>query len=580
MTRPSPTRRLRGPARLPAASWRTLTAVLDCRGPALVADDGAPTLPARVVSVADLLDPLTAAGLAMLRRANREAILLGRAHFRCPGCLDPVYPAVRSVIEAGTAGGTRAFFKHHARRGHKRPCPLAGERGTSQDAVDALRFDGRQEGAWHFATKETLANHLDGEPGVRAVFVETPVHHGEAWRQPDLLVSLEEGYVAIEVQGASPQLDVILSRQAHYTKADVGLLWVVDAEDLARLERQGFQDLYWPAGGVIFGWSAQAEAASHAAGRLQLHRLRVTEQDGHLDVEDRLVSFTEVVSEVRACLAQGPWPLAQDALARAYRAALLAGDDEAERVAFERLRAEVGLAATWEQACDDRVGAAVAAAITAITGKKAIRSRFPWDAPATAILNNWLGAPAYRAWVPVVLAVCEGHPRADALLVRPSTTRLVETAWAACQANPERTRQLRQRWGAFVRADVKRCYAISKALPAAGQRLSQPYASVSFSADGGANPQLYVRLSSPRRVGSAVILRIDEKSFQLVGREVHAWARNSLADAAILAAMRTGVALSVETRSDRGARVRDRYLLRGAASAVDSAALACAGLRR
>ena len=136
------------------------------------------------------------------------------------------------------------------------------------------------------------------------------------------------------------------------------------------------------------------------------------------------------------------------------------------------------------------------------------------------------------------------------------------------------------RWGAFAEGESKRCYAISKVLPAAGQRLNQPSASVSFSARRGAQPQFHVRLSDRKRLGSAVILRIDDKSFQLIGREADAWAPDAGADAAIVAAMRRGVSLSVETRSVKGTRVRDRYVLRGAASAIDSAAFACAKWRR
>ncbi len=135
------------------------------------------------------------------------------------------------------------------------------------------------------------------------------------------------------------------------------------------------------------------------------------------------------------------------------------------------------------------------------------------------------------------------------------------------------------RWGAFTLADAKRCYALSKPVSSAGRRLHQPYASVSFSPERS-TPQPYVRLSNRKRAGSAVILRIDDRAFQLIGQETHAWAPNAAAGTAIVAAMRTGVALSVETRSERGARVRDRYLLRGAASAIDAAAFACASPRR
>ncbi len=70
--------------------------------------------------------------------------------------------------------------------------------------------------------------------------------------------------------------------------------------------------------------------------------------------------------------------------------------------------------------------------------------------------------------------------------------------------------------------------------------------------------------------------RIDGRSFQLVGRGRDAWAPDARADAEIQAAMRTGLALVVETRSAEGLIVRDLYGLRGAATAIDAAALACA----
>ena len=53
----------------------------------------------------------------------------------------------------------------------------------------------------------------------------------------------------------------------------------------------------------------------------------------------------------------------------------------------------------------------------------------------------------------------------------------------------------------------------------------------------------------------------------------------AMSDIAIQAAMRTGIDLVVETRSLRGLLVRDRYRLRGAATAMDAAALACAPRR-
>ena len=130
-------------------------------------------------------------------------------------------------------------------------------------------------------------------------------------------------------------------------------------------------------------------------------------------------------------------------------------------------------------------------------------------------------------------------------------------------------------WGAF--RDNERCFAIAEpqhqAQPAeAGAR---PFAAIGWWPGRGAAGQLHVRLGREKRTGSAVLLRIDGRTFQLVSGPRDAWAPDPRADAEIVAAMRTGVDLAVETRSARGTLIRDHYRLRGAATAIDAAAIAC-----
>ncbi|HEX9947289.1 MAG TPA: hypothetical protein VGA98_07100 [Allosphingosinicella sp.] len=129
-------------------------------------------------------------------------------------------------------------------------------------------------------------------------------------------------------------------------------------------------------------------------------------------------------------------------------------------------------------------------------------------------------------------------------------------------------------WGAFRRAD--RCYAIAEAYqpPRAGD--GRGFASVGYWPARPVGGQAFFRLSRAKREGSAVLLRIDDRTFQLRGGGAQAWAADAAADAEIIAAMRTGIEMSVETRAAGGALVRDSYRLRGAATAVDAAAIACA----
>jgi hypothetical protein len=131
-------------------------------------------------------------------------------------------------------------------------------------------------------------------------------------------------------------------------------------------------------------------------------------------------------------------------------------------------------------------------------------------------------------------------------------------------------------WGAFRDEQPPRCFAIAQPTRSPKAEGWQPFASVASWPARQVRGQVHFRLSRQKRPGSAVLLRIDDRTFQLVGGGADAWAANARADAEIVAAMRSGVNMTVETRSERGARVRDYYQLRGAATAIDAAAIACA----
>lgn len=129
-------------------------------------------------------------------------------------------------------------------------------------------------------------------------------------------------------------------------------------------------------------------------------------------------------------------------------------------------------------------------------------------------------------------------------------------------------------WGAFRGPD--RCYAIAEPLAKPRPGDGRGFASVGYWPGRAAGGQAYFRLSRAKREGSAVLLRIDDRTFQLRGRGADAWAADPAADAELVSAMRTGIEMSVETRSASGGLVRDSYRLRGAATAIDAAAIACA----
>ena len=132
-------------------------------------------------------------------------------------------------------------------------------------------------------------------------------------------------------------------------------------------------------------------------------------------------------------------------------------------------------------------------------------------------------------------------------------------------------------WGAFQ--GEGRCYAIAAPFDSPPVQNWHPFAAIGHWPARRGGGELHIRLSREKRQGSAVLLNIDGRSFQLLGGGRDAWAPDGRADQEIQAAMRTGIDMAVETRGTDGQLVRDHYRLRGAATAMDAAAIACAARR-
>lgn len=132
-------------------------------------------------------------------------------------------------------------------------------------------------------------------------------------------------------------------------------------------------------------------------------------------------------------------------------------------------------------------------------------------------------------------------------------------------------------WGAFRDADAGRCYAIAEpARSSSGRANWRAFASVGTWPKVRVRGQFHTRLSRERAPGSTVYLSISERRFALVSGDADAWAQDARMDAAIVAAMRSAVRMSIEGKAKNGRRFADIYVLKGAATAMDAAALGCA----
>ena len=111
-----------------------------------------------------------------------------------------------------------------------------------------------------------------------------------------------------------------------------------------------------------------------------------------------------------------------------------------------------------------------------------------------------------------------------------------------------------------------RCYAIAEPSQANAPGL---YATVGHWPVSRVRSQFYIRL--PRAASGTATLTIASRRFTLTARGSGLWAADARTDAAIVAAMRSAGSMSVSAGG-----LSASWRLRGAATAIDAAALGCA----
>jgi len=134
-------------------------------------------------------------------------------------------------------------------------------------------------------------------------------------------------------------------------------------------------------------------------------------------------------------------------------------------------------------------------------------------------------------------------------------------------------------WGAFREPQTPRCYALAAPSATIGRAQVKAYASVGYWPRSRIRGQFYIRLSKERGAGRELRLTVGSRRFILTGNGIHGWASDARMDAAIIAAMRAAPSMSVESNTAAGGAIADTYRLRGAATAIDAAALGCANIR-
>jgi hypothetical protein len=149
----------------------------------------------------------------------------------------------------------------------------------------------------------------------------------------------------------------------------------------------------------------------------------------------------------------------------------------------------------------------------------------------------------------------------------------------AALASPRTALGIFDGWGAFREPAAPRCFAIAAPAATIGTPTTKAYASIGYWPKSRIRGQFYVRLSKARSPQRELRLTVGSRRFILTGNGVHGWASDARMDAAIIAAMRSAPSMSIESSTPTGGAIADTYRLRGAATAIDAAALGCANIR-
>lgn len=133
-------------------------------------------------------------------------------------------------------------------------------------------------------------------------------------------------------------------------------------------------------------------------------------------------------------------------------------------------------------------------------------------------------------------------------------------------------------WAAMERPGGS-CEAVSRSELLAPRGEEQARVAIAFDRSGRRHGQLHARLSRPARGGAHAMLTVGTDQFLLITRGADAWSRGPAQEQAILASLRRAPRMRIQWQGAGGRRYTDYYLLAGAATAIDAAAIGCAPAR-
>lgn len=206
-----------------------------------------------------------------IRRAAAEGWIASNPRYVCSKCGYAVY-APRDIYK-------RPFWKHY--KGAPQNCPWWTGVPSSIDQISAGKFAGQQEGPLHFRLKHLLAEILNSDLLADDVQIEKFIIEAGERRKPDVQATYRGVRTAFEIQLATTQLPVILSKETFYRQNQMRLVWVTWNFEQCSFSDvpQAFKDIYFSHNQNIFSLDSETvcESRNRQTLRLTAHAFRIGE---------------------------------------------------------------------------------------------------------------------------------------------------------------------------------------------------------------------------------------------------------------------------------------------------------------
>jgi hypothetical protein len=221
-----------------------------------------------------------------IRRNGLKTRKLQQPRYSCDECGCSVY-APYDVKK-------NPYWKHYPDK-LRAKCPWFTGKSLSPDAINALKFGGRQESPLHLKIKEWVEEFAILDPLIdnKSILVEKTIVVDGNRRKPDVKFNFNKLPVAVEVQLSTTMLPTIVGREEFYSENKFRLIWLIwnFRKTSFELFKASFRDIFYSHRQNLFSMDSETINLSRVKNKLLLKVFWYRNDIWH----EKIVSFEQII---------------------------------------------------------------------------------------------------------------------------------------------------------------------------------------------------------------------------------------------------------------------------------------------